>query len=267
MVKKKVEAVEASAPAKPYGLGYKRDAVDERDYAAHALLGAPANLPSEATSLRAHVRRIKNQLQTSSCVGQALCTAADTRLRFLGFDYEPSSLAAYVFARKTGGEKQLEDAGCVPRDAMKAVAALGIPLEQAWPFDQAKVDEEVPWDVVQAASKFLLFRWSRIYSTGPSRSDEIANALVKNYPVIFGLEIDNAFFDYAGGTIVKMNADDQGGHMLCIVGYRTDPDGKRAFLVVNSWSESWGEHGCCWISEDVFAGDRANDLYLVEISP
>jgi hypothetical protein len=251
-----------------FGTGYKKDTPDDRDRPAHAMLGAAVRLPAECLGLRAKIRRIKNQQTTESCVGQALCTAVDTRLRFLGFDLpEPSSLGAYVVARKVGGETILDDQGCSPRDAMKGARDIGLPDEAAWPFDPALVNVEPPRDVLENATRHLLLQWYRIYQTGASLADEIANAVSKNYPVIFGLELDAAFFDYAGGTIAAMNADKRGGHMLCCLGYRTDADGKRAFLVVNSWDESWGENGCCWISEDVFATDRVSDPHAIEVSP
>ncbi len=252
-------------------MGYLRDPDDSRDFPASAKFGAPRNLPSSALGLKAHVRRINDQQQSESCTGQAIQKAVDTRLRCLGIPNlpEPSALAPYTFGRKAGSSKDsaLEDVGCYPRDVMTACRDLGMPSEAEWPFDMRKVNVEPPWDVIQAATKFLMFRWWRITASGSSRSDQVANALVQNYPVIFGLELDEAFMDYRGGTIKGPLGAGVGGHMLCILGYRSGVDGLREFLIVNSWGESWGEGGFCWIHENVICSDRATDLYCVEVSP
>jgi len=150
---------------------------------------------------------------------------------------------------------------------MRFVQTNGVPREDVWPFDPAMVNEKTPWDVLQDASRFLLFAWWRIYSSGQQRSDAIAQALANGFPVIFGLEIDNAFFGYSGGTIMTMNSDIAGGHMLCIVGYRTRADGTREFLVVNSWGRGWGESGMFWIHEDILESSRSSDFFVVEVSP
>ncbi len=180
---------------------------------------------------------------------------------------ERSSSAAYAFGRKAGGEKVLHDSGSYPRSVMKAASAVGIPAEEAWPFDPAKINDEPPLELLGEAAKFLLLRWYRVYASGASRATELANALSKGYPFIFGLELDSAFFEYKGGVIRAMGPDAQGGHMLCCVGYRTGEDGKREFMIVNSWGEGWGEAGICWIGEDVMASDRVSDPYVVEVSP
>lgn len=261
------EAEPASKRVPRPRLGYLRDKEDARDFSASAKFGAPRNLPSSALGLRDHVRRINDQQASESCTGQAIQKAVDTRLRALGIPNlpEPSALAPYTFGRKVGGGP-LEDVGCYPRDVMSACREMGIPSEAEWPFDMRKVNEEPPWDVMQAATRFLMFRWWRIVASGTFRSDEVANALAQSYPVVFGLDIDQAFMDYAGGTIDKLGAS-VGGHMLCIVGYRTRADGRREFLIVNSWGESWGEHGFCWIHEEVICSERASDFYCIEVSP
>jgi C1A family cysteine protease len=41
-----------------------------------------------------------------------------------------------------------------------------------------------------------------------------------------------------------MNDPNGGGHLICVLGYRTDSHGKRIFKFANSWgASSWGEGG------------------------
>lgn len=258
-------------PPMPFGRGYKQDAPDERDWNASARFGAvqPGKLPASALGLREFLRRINNQGSTGSCVGQALAKALDTRLRKLGYDVEPSALGLYTGPRSLddSDDAPLKDEGTYPREAMRFAKKIGVPTEEVWPFDPAKVNKKVPWDVLQDASRFLFLGWWRIYSSGQQRSDAVAQAVAQDFPVIFGLEIDHAFFSYKSGTIERMNEDSAGGHMLCIIGYRTRADGNREFLIVNSWGEGWGENGMCWMHEDVLESSRASDFYVIEVSP
>lgn len=267
VVEEQEEASEEEASPNPYGTGYKQDAHDARDWNASARFGAVKGLPSAALGLRDFVRRVSDQTITSSCVGQALARAIDIRLRKLGFDGpEPSAMALYTGARSVD-RGVLRDEGCYPRDAMRFSRDIGVPRENVWPFDPAKVNDKLPWHVHQDASRFLLFQWWRIYASGQQRSDAVAQAIASGFPVIFGLELDAAFFSYSGGTIMALGSERRGGHMLCILGYRERADGTREFLILNSWGTGWGEGGFCWMHEDVLESSRASDFYVIEVSP
>lgn len=255
------------APKRKLFGGWKPDAPDSRDYAAHALFGAPLNLPSES-SLKDFVDGVNDQDVTSSCVAQAITKALTIRLAKLGLPAPPFSvLGLYAPARRrsAGPAEKLRDDGTFPRDAMSTVADIGAALEATWPFDPAKVDEDVPLDVFMEASKFVVFGWWRIYASGASRSAAIAQAISNGYPVVFGADLWESFFDYSGGTIAAPGPGSAGGHMMTIVGYRTRRDGAREFQVLNSWGTTWGEQGFCWLHEDVLADARCSDFYVIQV--
>jgi hypothetical protein len=253
-----------------WGTGWKPDAFDERDYAAAARFGAPRSLPSEALGLRDFIRRVKDQASSSSCVGQAISSAIDTRIRRLKIAWpEPSSVAPYIMARRIATPKgtKLADDGCFPRDAMKAVREVGLPSEEAVPFDLSKMNDDLTWADFQDASKLIVFQWFRIYAQGASRADEVANALSQGIPVVCGIDLDAGFFRYNGGVIEAWGPERKGGHMVTIVGYRTNAHGFREFLVLNSWGERWGIGGFFWLHEDALASGRVSDLYALVVSP
>jgi C1A family cysteine protease len=247
------------------GLGYKPDEADARDFSAKGLLGAVRGLPPEA-SLEEHVRRIKDQQWTSSCVGQAIATAADTRLRKLNIAApEPSSLAVYTAARSLARfdkNEPLSDFGSFPRLAMKGIRDFGVPAESVWPFDPSKVDSELPWDAHQAASAFRIINWYRIDSVGQGRIEDVKNAIAKGFPVVFGTAVDQAFQDHTGKAPVgPKSGASLGGHMMCLVGYRNE-----LFRGVNSWGTGWGDGGLYWANEAFVASPDATDWYVLVVS-
>lgn len=228
-------------------------------------------LPREALGLRDFIRRIKNQGPTNSCVGQALSSAFDLRLRKLGFSLpDPSGLGLYCHARVLArvGTEPLVDEGSNADYAFAGAKEIGIPSEDVWPMDPSKVNVELPMDVLAEASTMIIAAWLHVYQQGKDRVDVAAQALDKGYSVVFAMGVDMAFVNYSGGTIDAIDLEHLvGGHMLLIVGYRTRPDGAREFLVQNSWGEGWGEGGFCWVHETVLAAPNASGFSVVEVQP
>lgn len=258
-------------------LGWKKNEPDARDLHARAHFGAPRNLPGEALGLAGFVRRIRDQISTSSCVGQAIASAIDVRLRFLGKSLpEPASLGVYGFARmleklRTGA--LLTDDGCFPRDALKGLKNFGVPSEDDWPFteDPAIVNEELPWDVQQKASAGRVDAFYSIVGGGEVLLQDICNALVQNFPVPYGTNVTQAFMDYGGGgpsrAMPAPGPTDRrlGGHETLILGYTT-VKGRIVFQCLNSWGTSWGDTGLYWADQDFMLDPEASDFNAIQVA-
>lgn len=259
-----------SSKAPGRSLGYKKDVHDERDFKARALLGARRTIANEALDLQGCVSGVKDQGATSSCVGQSIGTAIDTRLRKLGKWDAPlsSSQAIYTFGRalsRLSKDESLQDGGTFPRNAMKGLKDWGVPTEQRWPFDPSHINDELPWDVMQAASANCLQAWWRIDSMGKERVEDICQALEKGYPVVFGTDIDQAFMDHSGTKPVGTPDRSKivGGHMMCLVGYTTE-NSARVLRGVNSWGIGWGDRGFYWATEGFIMDPAAGDFYVIQ---
>lgn len=251
------------------GLGYKADVPDSRDFKARALFGARRTLPLEATELEGCVPVVSDQGSTLSCVGQAIGGAIDARLRKMGRWDAPlvSRQAVYTFARVLARMKPADglfDQGSFPRQAMKSLKAWGVPTAQRWPFNPATINDELPWDVMQAASAFTLAAWWRIDSLGQERIEDICQAIANGFPVVFGLSVDRAFLEHVGkGTVGRPDpTQNVGGHMMYAVGYKT-VNGERLVRCVNSWGTGWGDAGFFWASEAFFR--TATDLHVIQV--
>lgn len=259
----------------PFGLGYVHGPDDPSAGSAVALFGATrgTGVPREVLRLQDSVRRVTNQGPTNSCVGQAIGSAIDIRCRVLKLDKgDPSRMAIYTLARELGRTSSksspLVDDGSNAQCALLGVRDVGVPSETDCPFDPERVNQDLSWDEARSGSWFLVSAWWNIHQQGKARIDVACQALDKNYPVVFAMGVDMAFVNYAGGTIDSIDLSAIiGGHMLAILGYRTRADGAREFLVLNSWGEGWGEHGCCWIHENVLAMPNAAAFSVMEVLP
>lgn len=252
-------------------VGWIPDEPDPRDWTTASLFGAVRGLPREATALYRHVRRVTDQGPTNSCVGQATARAIDTRLRFLGFDLpEPSGLAAYTAGRRRHrptSQGKLIDVGSRARDVMASIRDIGVPPESVWPLDPAKVNQDLPVDVLAEATKYLYLSWYRVATIGEGRADAVAQALAANHPVTFGTMLDDAFFDYRDGVMWVQGPQERGGHMLVLLGYTHDDRGRRVFRGLNSWGEGWGALGYFEVGDAWINSPRAGDFYAISLAP
>lgn len=218
------------------------------------LIGAPRNLPSEAMEIAGHLAPYRDQKESSSCVGHAVCRVADARLRVQGKNPPYGSpLAAYTVGRILGRARpseKLTDEGSYPRLVMQGIREYGVPSEATWPLDMKNVNTDVPPDVLQRASAWKIADYYRVYAEGDSRGDAVCAALAQKYPLLACASVDDVFMDHKGPSVLEPPNPKTivGGHALAIVGYRT-VDGQRQFLIANSWSD-WGMTGSlAWVNE------------------
>ena len=250
------------------GLGYIPDSRDDRDRKARTIFGARRGLPVEAMDLERCVPGVVDQGMTSSCVGQAIGGAIDTRIRRLGRWDAPlvSRQAIYTFARSLDRESKTErlvDSGTSPRAAMKGLRTWGVPTAARWPFDPATINDPLPWDVMQQASTFAISAWYRIDSSGKERVEDMCQAFAVGYPVAFGVTVDEAFMDAGKAPIESLDPTKAvGGHMMYALGYKTS-GGERLIRCVNSWGVGWGDSGLFWAREAFFRA--ASDCYVIQV--
>ena len=223
------------------------------------------SLPSSHYDLMRYCH-VRDQGDTSACVGFAVTGAAYARLRSLGYDCGPfSPLTAYSIGRQLEGiykGKLLPDDGSYPFLVMDGLRKFGFAREEAWPFDRdvaSRVRQEVPFDVFQQASQFRLSSFARIDVRGEGRTEACKRAIYAGHPVPLGMQVGRTFQDYSvGKDPVGIEMGDTGGHMTFLCGYEDDGE---VFIGCNSWGTSWGDNGFYRITRAKLEDPSTTDLY------
>lgn len=238
------------------------------------LPGLAVTIP-RAWDLSKKAPSIWNQLQTSSCVGQATARAISMFFRLIGdpLEDEPSGQGIYTNARAIdrprqadGGFAPLTDDGSMPIQAMRCLTEYGVPLVKAWPFDANTINEEP--NVVQEASASIikLDGYYRIYRQPANPKafvEAICQAIASSYPVCGAIQADQAFEDYDGHRTLGAAGASLGGHYLCFNQYDTTTGGQRILFGDNSWGTSWGTRGRFHGDEKFIAG--INDVVIMRL--
>ncbi len=234
--------------------GYIKDAPDPRDEH-FAKLGIGAAPPISA-SLRNHVLDVLDQLGTSSCCANAWAQALRIADSISGVKTPQLSSREFLYfgARKYDGG-DIVDMGTQLRSVAKAVVKVGRPPESAWPFVEARINDQPPWEAFREAFDHK----------GPagyhrvSTLTEIKQAIAAGHAVVGGVDIGQSFEDYSGGIYSAPSGEASlGGHALCFVGYD-----EHSFTIVNSWNLTWGEHGFARVAPS-FAS-AFTDLWCVSL--
>lgn len=240
-----------------FGKGYVPDPHDRsEDQTVRHVLGAPVTVPAEFTLAPYVTEEVKNQGETSACVGFASARAVHVRCAFVGTPIPwPSPACAYTVARamaRRDAKTPLVDAGSSPTLAAEGMGEWGIASNEAWPFDPKTINDEPDLPELEDASLFENVQTFRIDSELAQRVADVKHSISSGYPVMVGTEVDRDFEDYMGGE--HEDGDDSpiavtapvgellGGHMLCLIGYFVFR-GITYFLGINSWGTGWGNKG------------------------
>lgn len=233
------------------GTGYRLEEGAPADYDFGRVFGSAKSGPEAvpaASSLRRHVRQIRDQRTMNACVGFAVAQAWDVRTRYLGLELpEPSPLAIYsaAVATDTDPRAELADEGSRIGAALGLLRKVGMPREADMPWPAAGVPElaRAQWHVWQGASPHRVARWGRTCKSGIARLVAVCNALASGFPVIVATETDHAFRAYRAGEVLEAPTAALGGHAMVLVGHVFDAEGALTFVGANSYGEEWGDRG------------------------
>lgn len=190
------------------------------------------------------VSPILNQANCGSCVAFAAVGVMETQLNIaavlpnLNVRLSPQNLFA------CGGG--MCDFGWWPTSAANFLQQTGVPDEACMPYLSGATGNDVSCN---AACADIGPRRRKISSYAmPTRSAKDIEAVkqaLQAGPVMTTLGVYADFISYGGGVYKHTSGEMLGGHAVSIVGY---DDTLQAFIIRNSWGESWGERGFAHIA-------------------
>lgn len=192
------------------------------------------------------------------------------------------------------------DVGASIRQTLQALRLFGIPSQRYWPYASSfpDFDEEPPQFCYAFAQNYQAVKYFRLDflnippktqpdgSHPPDDQDfateqdkaaviltQIKAVLAAGFPAVFGFLYDPAAVDKTSGRIslpanidgfrqnLKDSRDASGqiiGHAALAVGYS---DQEEAFLIQNSYGETWGKKGYGWLPYDFVLQGLATDWW------
>jgi C1A family cysteine protease len=247
---------------KRFGTGFIPDPelVQQSISPTRVLFGAQRLGVPRAFSL-AHHLTIRDQEQTNACVGFAWSYAIKARFAHMNIRIEPSPRYIYTLARmmQADPERRLVDVGSTPHAAAEGVQTYGIVQEHTFPFASNTINDEVPWDILNASTAFVLRGIYRLTSTGDARLFDLKQSISRGYPVFFGTFMQETL-NQSGNFPIFPDGNDTGGHALCVVGYDGD-----VFEVANSWGRSFGDKGFCRVDGSFLTHALCGHFYVASV--
>jgi hypothetical protein len=206
---------------------------------------------------------VRDQEQTSMCVGFGLTGAIYCRLHTIGIPCKPLAPQPLYgltrMASRINKRAKLTDDGCYPFVAQTVLSDFGVAPESAYPFNPETVNEEIDLQAIMIASQFRVSSFQRITHRGSSRVDICKRAIASGHTVPLGMMVGAEFEDYTSSKDpIGVEVGDVGGHMTFLCGYE---DGGEVFIGCNSWGEDYGDHGFYRISREKLEHPSTTDLY------
>lgn len=221
--------------------GWIPDAPDHRDYAYAPPSDVLKKLPKQS-DLRSSCPPVYNQGQLGSCTANAIgasvefCLMKEKAARV----FIPSRLFLY-YNERVMNNNVMCDSGAPIRDGIKSIATQGDCPENLWPYVIDKFDVKPPGSCYAGARKYKAVSYYRI----ARNPDHMRACLASGYPFVFGFTVYSSF---EGAAVQKSGhlhmptkgEKPAGGHAVLAVGY---DDGRKWFIVRNSWGRDWGLKG------------------------
>jgi C1A family cysteine protease len=234
-----------------------KDAKDTTD--THELVGLTI-LP-DFIDLSFWCSEIEDQGSLNSCTASAAIALMEYfQNKSFGKYIDGSRLFLYKATRNL---MQIEgNVGTSIRNTMKAMALFGIPPEEYWPYDEAKVNVEPNPFCYAFAQSYQALKYFRLDPAGITNKvllAQIKAILVSGFPCVFGFTLYSSIYDESNprGHIPYPHQRDkaEGGHSVVAVGYddykviknADDKETTGALLIRNSWGTKWGEGGYGWL--------------------
>lgn len=219
--------------------------IDQRDYQIHNLIAGAGSeeLPSEYINPLSKTIKVLDQGLSSECVACSL-----SYLRYLT-EYNQSNnrnyfSPTYIYANRRPTDYQGE--GMYPREALRQLVKCGACYEESLPgfYDIKTAKQKYNANKAAYDAEAKPFRVTSYYAA--STVLDIKKAIYNLGGVTANFPVFQCLYNAEKTGNVKYNIDNPGAidsyHEMTIVGWTKDK-----WIVLNSWGESWGDAGFCYV--------------------
>lgn len=240
-----------------FPLGWRRDKPGANDSMLRSTLDVIPEIDLRKTGF---LPPVYQQYDTNACTAMCLGAAIEYLTKKEGKPvFKPSKCFMYWNARVLGDCTDKDD-GAELRDAIMSLIKWGSAPDADYPFLPQHIDNPPPQKAYEDAEKEIISEFQRI----PSTAEDIAGALARGTPIIFGAEVFanfNTEETAKTGIIPMPKGKHKGGHCMLIVGI------KPGFVIVrNSWGVDWGEHGYGYVPLEYVENDNlVGDFWVVNV--
>lgn len=171
-----------------------------------------------------------------------------------------SRLFLYWNERDANGDTS-EDSGAELRDGAKALASLGICRESVWDYNQDNLFAKPSDAAFAEGAAHKISQYYRLQNI-----NDMKHCLAQGFPFVLGFMVYEQFESEQmsqDGMLEVPGPEDEcvGGHAVCCVGYEYR-NGKKLWLIRNSWGKDWALNGYFWMPEEYILNlDLASDFW------
>jgi len=166
------------------------------------------------------------------------------------FQFSP----AYIYHLGNGGK----DEGMPIAEGFKLLETRGCATLSEMPFSDKDFDSPPSDAANRRAGKYKARALGYLYAKEPNIEALKTYLAEARRPLALSMKVYDSFFlrgktiapDYVYPGPATPDEALAGRHAICVIGY---DDSLKAFRLVNSWGEGWGDKGFLWVSEDFIA--------------
>ncbi len=226
-----------------------------------------ASLPAQVDSREFCHRVVSHYPYPTGCACACTSMVQYFEKRASGRSLAPSRMFVHQVACRLSNATNSERISL--RTTLKAMIRFGLPPERYWPYNEQQW-EQIPDAFLFGFGEHLAAcHYVRLDGHGdaPSKTlQRVKGFLASGFGIVFGLMIPN---EISGDADIHFPSPyescGEGQAVLC-VGYddrRRIRSEKGAFLIQNSWGDSWGDRGFGWIPYRYLTESLAVDFWTL----
>lgn len=233
----------------------------------------PQFKPAASVDLRKFFSAPRNQGAIGSCSSFAVIAMYEAMANKMGISDIPLTLSeSFVFYHTNVATGRLEE-GSNFHEQFDAMGKHGSCLQKYHPYNPANIMAPPTQEAVADAANHLVVEAKQIklqsgsdrYKSLQQNHHSITSALTEGYPVGLSLKIYDDFGSQPGGHVPRPSeqqiaTEESSNHAMVIVGYS---DANKCYIVRNSWGESFGDKGYCYISAAYIDDPQFNNFCCI----